>query len=51
MGYVIVGSVCFIVGAWVGVFTLALVSINKSTEWAEFEKTTAPEEVQQDADR
>lgn len=45
MGYIIVGGVCFIVGALCGVFSLALVSINKNTERVE------PKEVKQDADR
>ena len=32
MGYVIVGGICLLVGALCGVFTLALVSINRNTE-------------------
>lgn len=35
MSYVIVGGVCFILGALGGVFSLALVSINKNTERVE----------------
>lgn len=51
MGYVIVGGICFMIGACAGVFTLALVSINNYTERTEFEKNTTSEEVIQDADR
>lgn len=32
MGYVIVGFICLSVGACIGVFTMALVSISRSTE-------------------
>lgn len=45
MSCVIVGVVCFMVGAFCGMFTLALVSINRNTERIE------PKEVKQDADR
>lgn len=31
-GYVIVGGVCLVVGALIGMFTLALVSFNANTE-------------------
>lgn len=32
MGYVIVGGICLVVGACIGLVTLALVSINRNTE-------------------
>lgn len=32
MSYVIVGGVCLVVGGIVGVFTTALVTINKNTD-------------------
>ena len=33
VGDIIVGGICFVAGVWCGVFTLALVSINKNTAW------------------
>lgn len=51
MSYVIVGGVCFIVGALSGVFTLALVSINKNTESIEYNDTHSVPEEAKDADR
>lgn len=32
MGYVIVGGVCLVIGAFVGILTIALLSINRNTE-------------------
>lgn len=32
MGYVIVGGVCLVVGACIGIFLVALVSLNNNTE-------------------
>lgn len=45
MSDLILGGVCLIIGAIIGVFTLALVSINRYTESAE------PKEGKQNADR
>lgn len=38
MSYVIVGGICLIVGGIVGVFTTALVSINRNTSSVEIEE-------------
>ena len=35
MGYVIVGGVCLVLGACIGIFTVALVSLNADIERAE----------------
>lgn len=32
MGYVIVGGVCLVIGAFVGIFITALISINRNTD-------------------
>jgi len=32
MGYVIVGGVCLVIGACVGIFITALISINRNTD-------------------
>ncbi len=32
MSYVIVGGVCLVIGALVGMFTTALISINRNTD-------------------
>lgn len=45
MSCVVVGGVCWIVGALCGVFTMALVSINKNTDIIDHKG------VKQDADR
>ena len=65
--YVIVGGVCLIVGAVIGIFIIALVSLNANTESVGRKSKdeseiymgtcslsathSAPEEVKQDADR
>lgn len=67
MGYVIVGGVCLVVGAVIGIFLIALVSLNANTESVEQKPKdeseiymgtcslnsthSTPEEVKQDADR
>lgn len=32
MKYVIVGGICLVVGAFIGMFTIALISINHNTD-------------------
>ena len=51
MGYVFVGAICFVVGAISGVFTLALVSINRNTESVQFKGNYSVPEEAKDADR
>lgn len=52
MGYVLVGGICLAVGALVGIFTMAIVSVNRNTdEYPIQRKDIYTEEVKQDADR
>ncbi len=52
MSYIIVGGVCLVVGALIGMFTLAIVSVNRNTvDYTMQEKDNYTEEVKQDADR